>query len=163
VGTRLRSLSLGRQTLLKKYFAHKQIRFLAVGGVNFAWGLASYPALYLLLLPFGFNYVIILVITYILNTLISFFSQKYLVFRTKGDHLHELLKFSGLQGIVLAINLVVLPTMVTLTQLNPMLVQTAFALTLLVVSYVFHDRVTFYRRKHRTTDEMPVGTEETKR
>lgn len=131
--------------MLKKLLAKKQIRFWLIGGLNFTWGMASYPLLYVLLTPIGFGYIQVLITSYVLNTIISYFTQKYLVFKTEGNHLREFAKFSGLQAMILGVNLVVLPVVVENTHFEPILVQTAFALTLFVVSYFFHNRITFYR------------------
>ncbi len=133
--------------MFKSFLKSKKVRYLAVGGVNTLWGLAAYPLLYLLLTPLGFNYIVILVLAYIVGTAFSFTTQKYLVFKTRGNHIHEILKFLGLQGIILCINLLLLPLLVATTGLNPVVLQVTLGIFFAVASYIFHDRITFNSQK----------------
>ena len=142
--------------MLHRITKHKQVRFLLIGGTNFAWGLASYPIFYWILHPLGVNYLVILVITYVINTLISFFTQKYFVFKSQGNHFRELLKFFGVQLIFLAANLIILPLLVAWTQWNPIIAQTLFACCLMVFSYFLHNSFTF--RGNTGTDEESAAS-----
>lgn len=128
---------------MKSKLNTKQARFALVGGLNFAWGLASYPLLYWVLNPLGVNYLVVLVIAYLINTVISFITQKRFVFKTKESKAHqELLRFVGFQGALLVGNLLVLPILVSFIG-HPAIAQTTWALFFAVLSYFFHDKVTF--------------------
>ena len=129
--------------MIRRLVSHKQFRFLVIGGVNTLWGIASYPVLYFLLHPLGVNYVVVLVIAYVVSTTFSFTTQKYLVFRTKGNHFREFVKFISLQLGVLGVNLLALPAIVITTGWSPVIVQVVFAVAIAVISYFFHDKITF--------------------
>jgi putative flippase GtrA len=133
--------------MLRRALKSKKIRFVAVGGLNTLWGLATYPILYFLLTPIGLNYVIILVLAYVAGTVFSFTTQKYLVFKSRGNHFREIAKFLGLQGGILLINIVLLPVLVNLTRWNPVIVQISIGISFAVISYFFHDRVTFRKAR----------------
>lgn len=122
-------------------------RFLLVGATNFLWGLVSFPIFYFLFNPLGINYVAILIFVYVLNTFISFISQKKFVFRTKGNHFRELIKFALVQVLFLSINLLVLPIAVKITELSPVIVQTCFVIFLAGSSFLIHQFYTFKTNK----------------
>jgi putative flippase GtrA len=130
----------------------QEFRFLLVGASNTLWGVLSYPIYFALLTPLGLNYVVILVITYVLNGIISFTAQKYLVFRTQGNHLKEFWKYALFQGAILAVNLVILPLLVVKFGLDPVIAQTIFLLFVIAVTYFFHKFVTFRHKTHITSD-----------
>lgn len=127
----------------RKMWSDKKIRFLIVGGINTLWGIAAYPVLYLILNPLGVNYLVTLVLAYAVSITFSFTTQKYLVFKTRGNHLRELSKFLGLQGVILALNLIALPALVVATSWNPALIQIGLSIVVAILSYFFHDLVTF--------------------
>lgn len=133
--------------MLKKALKREEFRFLIVGASNTIWGIVSYPIYYWFLHPLGVNYLIILIITYLLNGIISFTTQKYFVFRTRGNHLKEFWKFLLLQVATLSINLILLPLAVQYFKLNPVIAQTVFICILIVTNFFFHKYVTF---KHKT-------------
>lgn len=138
--------------MIKKAFKRQEFRFLVVGASNTIWGILSYPIYYWILHPLGLNYIVVLLVTYLLNGMISFTTQKYLVFRTKGKHLKEFWKFFLLQASILAINLAVLPLAVQKLELNPIIAQTLFLIVVIISSFLFHKYVTF-RHKHEDKTE----------
>lgn len=133
--------------MLKKALKHEEFRFLLVGASNTAWGIVSYPIYFWILHPMGVNYLFVLVITYILNGIISFTTQKYLVFRTRGNHFKEFWKYFLLQASTLGINLVVLPVAVQQFKMNPVIAQTVFIGLVIITSFFFHKYVTFQHKK----------------
>jgi len=135
-----------KNKVLSAFQGSKQLRFLIVGGLNFLWGLASYPALYWALGPLKLHYMLVLGVAYALNTAVAYLSQKYFVFKTSGNQAREFSKFLGLQIAIFAVNSCVLPLAVEMFHVQPVIAQTSFALLLAVVSFVFHDKVTFKPR-----------------
>jgi len=127
----------------RRFLNDKRVRFLIVGGINTLWGIAAYPVLYLILNPLGVNYLVTLVLAYAVSIAFSFTTQKYLVFRTKGKHLRELSKFLGLQCFILVLNLIALPALVIATGWNPVIIQVMLSIASAVISYFFHNHVTF--------------------
>jgi putative flippase GtrA len=141
------------KSTVKKLWADKRLRFLLIGGLNTIWGIGVYPILYVLLNPLGINYIVILVLAYVASISVSFTSQKIFVFRTKSNHFRELSKFLALQVAILTLNLIALPVVVESTLWNPAIVQVGLSTVIAVISYFFHDLVTF-----RTKAEKRNGT-----
>ncbi len=121
----------------------KKIRFLIVGSVNTAVGLAVYPLLYVLLTPFGVGYIKALIFSQIICITFSFVSNKYLVFKTVGNVKKEYPKFFAFYGIYFLINLLCLPVMVEVLNMNPMIAQTLFSIAVVASSYFWHNLITF--------------------
>lgn len=123
---------------------HQQkIRFLLVGGFNTVVGLSAFPILYFLLEPFHLHYMTILVIGQILCVLSAFITNKYLVFRTRGNHLRELLKFSTFYSAYFLVNLVMMPLLVEVAGLHPALTQVLISIGIIVSSFFWHSKITF--------------------
>jgi putative flippase GtrA len=114
-----------------------------VGGVNTSVGLAVYPILYVLLTPFGVGYIKALIFSQIICITFSFVSNKYLVFKTKGNVNKEYPKFFAFYGIYFLINLLCLPVMVEVFSMNPMIAQTLFSIAIVASSYFWHNLITF--------------------
>jgi putative flippase GtrA len=121
----------------------KKIRFLVVGVMNTAVGLAMYPLLYTLLRPFEIDYIGTLIFSQIICITFSFISNKYFVFKTKGNIKKEYPKFFAFYGIYFLLNLVCLPFMVEILNLNPMIAQTIFSIAIVASSYFWHNMITF--------------------
>lgn len=134
--------------MLKQLWLNEQIRFLAVGSSNTLWGIVSFPILFFLLHSKIQNYIFILIISYVLNTLISFITQKLFVFKSKGNHMREFIKFTLLQILIFSINLFFLPLAMKASGWGPVIPQIIFSITVAVVSYFFHKYITF--KKHPT-------------
>lgn len=121
----------------------KKIRFLIVGGINTAVGLAVYPILYVMLTPFDVGYIRALIFSQIICITFSFISNKYFVFKTKGNIKKEYPKFFAFYGIYFLLNLICLPAMVETFNMNPMIAQTLFSIAIIVSSYFWHNTITF--------------------
>lgn len=139
-----------RKKIQQIYLGHqKKFRFLLAGIVNTAVGLAAYPILYLVLHPNGLGYVEILIIAQVICITFSFVSNKYFVFKSKGDLKKEYIKFFSFHGLYFLINLMALPALVEWLNLNPMIAQTIFSILIIVTSYFWHNSVTFKDPKRR--------------
>jgi len=111
--------------------------------VNTVVGLAVYPILYLVFEPIGMGYIQVLVIAQVVCISFSFVSNKYFVFKTKGNLKKEYLKFFAFHGFYFALNLVCLPILVEAFKINPIISQTGFAIAVIMTSYFWHNAVTF--------------------
>jgi putative flippase GtrA len=120
-----------------------KIRFLVVGLLNTAVGLAVYPLLYILTNPLKLHYLTILVVSQVICVSFSFLTSKFLVFRTSGNYLRESLKFLMFHSTLFMVNLVALPVMVEFGGMNPIWAQMLFTAILVVISYFWHSRITF--------------------
>lgn len=139
-----------REKFQQIYLGHqRKFRFLLAGIVNTAVGLATYPILYLVLHPNGLGYIEILIIAQVICITFSFVSNKYFVFKSKGDFKGEYIKFFSFHGIYFFINLLVLPVLVEFMKFNPMIAQTIFSILIVVTSYFWHNLITFKVSKER--------------
>lgn len=124
--------------------AHEtKLRFLVAGAFNTAFGLAAFPALYFMLSGLTLHYLVILSISQAICVTVAFLTNKYLVFRTSGDHLREYVRFVTFHISYFLINLAALPLLVEFAGMNPVWAQTMFAVLVIVSSYFWHSRITF--------------------
>lgn len=132
------------------HFLHKhgvKLRFLMAGAFNTLIGLLAYPFLYLLLTPHGVNYMLVLVITYVITVTVAFLTNKFFVFRTVGNHLREFGKFVTFYLAHFTVNIIALPILVEIVKMNPLWAQLVFAGMVIVSSYFWHRHITFAKRK----------------
>jgi len=120
-----------------------KVRFLAAGVLNTGFGLAIFPILMWTIGRRGIHYLVVLVISQILSVTIAFITNKYLVFRTRGNHLAEYGRFSLFYASYFLVNLAVLPLLVEVVHVNPIIAQISFSLAVMVTSYFWHSRITF--------------------
>jgi putative flippase GtrA len=124
--------------------AHEtKVRFLAAGGVNTAFGLAIFPVLMWTLGPRGLHYMIALLISQITSVTLAYTTQKFLVFRTKGNYLPEFGRFILFYLSYCVVNLAALPFLVEVAHVRPIIAQFCFSLMVIVTSYFWHSRITF--------------------
>lgn len=120
-----------------------KMRFILAGGLNTAIGLGVFPLLYLLLAEQHFHYMVILCMSQLICISFAYLTNKFLVFRTKGNYLAEFSKFATFHLSYFLANLVALPLMVSVLSLNPIVAQSIFAIAVIVSSYFWHSRITF--------------------
>lgn len=128
---------------MNKIYSSEKLRFVVAGIGNTLVGLLTYPALYLALNPLGLGYIKVLLLSQIVCITFAFVTNKMFVFRTKGSIAAEYMKFISFHAVYLIANILVLPLMVSLAELNPILGQTIFASAVIVSSYFWHSRITF--------------------
>lgn len=117
------------------------------GAVNTGVGLLMYPFLYFALSKHGLGYLQILIVSQIVCISVAFLTNKYFVFKTRGNFLVEIIKFVWFHGMYLVANLIALPIMVEKFGANPVIAQTVFAAAVIVSSYFWHNKVTFSEKK----------------
>jgi putative flippase GtrA len=125
----------------------KKLRFLIAGGINTLIGLSVYPALYFLTSPLGAGYIQVLLWAQIICITFSFVTNKYFVFKTKGNIKKEYAKFFAFYAIYFAINLIFLPIMVEGLGISPIIAQTIFSIAIVISSYFWHNFITFRKFK----------------
>lgn len=128
----------------------KKLRFLIAGGVNTLVGLSVYPVLYFLFSPLGAGYIQILLLAQIICITFSYVSNKYFVFKTKGNIKKEYAKFFSFYAIYLGLNLIVLPIMVEGLKMSPVIAQTIFSIAIVISSYFWHNFITFKQHQEST-------------
>lgn len=122
-------------------------RFLVVGGFNTMLGLSLFPLLYWILIPRGLHYLEIWFFSQTICIFTAFLTNKFWVFRTSGNYKQEFFKFASFHFTILLVNFMVLPLMVNLFEINPVIVQTLFALCVIVSSYFWYSQITFKKKQ----------------
>ena len=131
---------LFRHFLTKK---NLKIRFVLVGFVNTFVGLGIFPALFFGLDFLEFHYLTILTLSQIISVTWAFITNKYLVFRTKGNLEREYGKFVVFHAGIYILNLIALPFFVEVMSFHVVWSQFCFAFIVIVTSYFWHSRITF--------------------
>jgi putative flippase GtrA len=90
---------------------------------------------------------VVLAISQILCVTIAFFTNKYFVFRTKGNHLSEYVKFSAFYSAYFAINLMAMPLLVEMAGMSPVKSQVLISIGIIISSYFWHSKITFVTKK----------------
>jgi putative flippase GtrA len=127
----------------------KPLRFLMVGGVNTAFGLAFYPLLLWSVPLLATHYMVALGIAQAVCLCFAFTTYKLAVFRTRGNLFSEFATFASFYLANYAANWVALPLLVELGRVPPIIAQTGFTIVLIVGSWFWHNRVTFRERAPR--------------
>ncbi len=120
-----------------------KVRFLLAGLLNTLVGLATFPIFYFMLSGYALHYLVVLCISQAVCITFAFVTNKFLVFRTKGNYVPEFLRFLTFHLSYFTANLVALPLMVNLFSMNPVIAQSLFAIMIIVSSYFWHSRITF--------------------
>ena len=128
---------------IKSLWRSKQFRFLIIGVINTLFGLSIFPILYFLFTDYGVNYQTLLVVGWFLSTAFSFSTNKKIVFKSQINLLSEYTKYIGFHFLLLIINLFFLTALVNCLKLNPVGIQLAFGLAMAIISYFFHNYITF--------------------
>lgn len=128
---------------VRKEEAKRRARFLLVGGGNTVIGFTLFPVAYSFFYPLGVAPELILAGSYISCSLISFFTQKIVVFRTKGNLVYEAVRFIALQLALYVINIVALPKISDLSGAGTLLSQAVFTALVIIFSYIWHTKITF--------------------
>lgn len=122
----------------------KQVRFMAVGGFNTAFGYTSFVVLQKTVGRIA-HYLLVLVLAHVISVLVAFVGYRVIVFRVQGQVLTDLMRFWSVYASILAVNLVALPLLVEVLGLPVLLAQGIFAVLSAVVSYLAHGRFSFER------------------
>jgi putative flippase GtrA len=120
----------------------REARFLMVGGGNTVGGYAISSLVYYLLhrfLPLLF----IISICTIINVSVSFVTNKFLVFRTRGNYLTEYLRFYLVSAVPIGLSFVLLPIAIDRLQMNPYVAIAAITGIGVVISYFGHTHISF--------------------
>jgi len=113
----------------------EQILFVVVGAWNTAFGYGVF-ALFYWLLQGSVPATAILLPSYAVAFVNNFLCYKYIVFRTQGGHVGEVLRFMVVYIPVLAANLIVLPLALRTLPLSAYVVQAVYTFVVAVLSYL---------------------------
>ncbi len=113
----------------------EQILFVIVGAWNTAFGYGVF-ALFYWLLQESVPATLILLPSYAVAFVNNFLCYKYIVFRTQGGQVGEVLRFMVVYIPVLAANLIVLPLALRTLPLSAYVIQAGYILVVAVLSYL---------------------------
>lgn len=120
-----------------------KLRYLFVGGLNTAVGLAIFPILFFALAAYKLHYVVIFVLSQVASITFAYITNKFAVFKTRGNYIREYSRFLTFYVSYAVFNLVVLAILVESTGISPVWLQSLCAVLVVLLSYVWHSRITF--------------------
>lgn len=121
----------------------RPLRFLFVGALNTAFGVAIFPALLWSSRWLHDHYLVALLIAQAVSLVFAFSAYRLGVFRAKGRVRRQFGLFSSFYLANYVINWAALPLLVEFGGIRPVIAQLSFALVIIVGSYYWHSRVTF--------------------
>jgi putative flippase GtrA len=125
------------------YQKHKQkVDYLLVGIWNTVVGYGSFVVLYYLI-GFRVHYLLILIFSNVFSITNAYIGYKTFVFKTRGNYLKEYSRFYLVYGSIMLVNLALLPIGVELFRLPPPIVQGAFTLLNVFLSFLGHRHFSF--------------------
>ncbi len=124
-----------------------KVHYLLVAGLNTGVGLTAFPILYLALAGVQFHYLTVLVISQVLCVTSAFFTNKYLVFRTSGNHMAEYFRFSAFYTFYFIVNIPLMLLFVEVFHVHPVATQVIISIGIIVSSYYWHSAITFKRKQ----------------
>jgi len=120
-----------------------KLRYLFVGGLNTAVGLAIFPILFFALATYKLHYAVIFVLSQAASITFAYITNKFVVFKTRGNYIREYSRFLTFYVSYAVFNLVVLAILVESTGISPVWLQSFCAVLVVLLSYVWHSRITF--------------------
>lgn len=126
--------------------ADERFRFLAVGGFNTIFGLFFF---YLLEFYFGskIGYFFVLLITFAVILVTSFFLYRWVVFKAHGNIVRDFVRFASVYTVPFLANAIALPILVSGLQWQPSIAQTVIVFFSTVFSYFGHKYFSFAKPK----------------
>ncbi|HWU33183.1 MAG TPA: GtrA family protein [Marmoricola sp.] len=130
--------------LLIAFWRREEVRYLIVGGFNTAVGLALYAGFHALL-GRQLGYLLVLIPAYAVGIVVSFFTQRYLVFHAHGHLLKDFLRFTSVQLAGLGLNAIVLALVHVSTSLPAVWAQAVSLFVVAIATYFSHKFFSFRR------------------
>jgi putative flippase GtrA len=122
-------------------------RFLLVGFINTLIGFLLFPMIYWGFSAYRKNYVGMLVVSQLICMMISFFTNKVYVFRSKNKAKTEMLKFGLFHGFYFLVNIKINPLIVNTSGMNPIIVQTFINVFIVLTTFFWYDKIVFPSNK----------------
>ena len=123
----------------------EEVRYLIVGGFNTLVGLGLYAGFHALL-GHWLGYLLVLIPAYAVGIVVSFVTQRYLVFGARGQVFTDFARFTFVQLSGLALNALVLAFVHVTTSIPPVPAQ-AISLFFVAVATYFSHKFFSFRRK----------------
>lgn len=136
--------------------ADQRVRFLVVGAFNTGFAYALFVGLFLAF-AHAVHYLLLLTLGHLTSTLVAFVLHRRLVFRVSGPWWGDLHRYLLVNGLMLLLNLVVLPLLVLVSPAGPLAAQAVFVVVVVVVSYLGHKHFSFRRRSDNYGKEVGLA------
>jgi putative flippase GtrA len=120
------------------------LRYLLVGAFNTLFGVTTFVLLQKLL-GAHVGYLVVLVVSWVINVLEAFLTYRFLVFRVRGQFILDLARFSSVYAASFAFNLAALPLAVEVLGLPVIGAQLGVLVVVVLASYVAHSSFSFRR------------------
>jgi putative flippase GtrA len=126
------------------YRRHAQkLQYLLIGGWNTVSGYGVFIAIFYGTARFNLHYVVVLLLSQIINVTSAYLLYKKFVFKTSGNYLQEYFRFWTFYWVSLLGNFMLLPLLVELLWFNPVVAQGFLTITTAMISYFWHANYTF--------------------
>ncbi|MCT8389937.1 GtrA family protein [Leuconostoc holzapfelii] len=132
---------------IKKIIMDEKFRFLMVGGFNTFFGFLIFSGLTLSLKTVPHGYMIGLIVSQITSNFVAFYLHRKVTFRVKGQFVKDLVRFTMINAVSYAINLVALPLLVNVGHIDPISGQFLILIVTTIISFVGHKFFSFRRAK----------------
>ncbi|COI26131.1 GtrA family protein [Weissella confusa] len=130
---------------LKRLTGDERVRFLLVGVFNTGFGFAIFSLFTYILKSFEYGYMVALVISQILATVVAFWLHKTVTFKAPGHLIRDFVRFAMVNSVSYVINLITLPVLVHGFDWNPYVGQFSLLLITTLISFVGHKYFSFKR------------------
>lgn len=143
-----------RQGILRRLVAlalSEPGRFGMVGIFNTGFGYGLFALLHVTI-GTHVHYMVVLVIAQVVGVLEAYVTQRWLVFKARGRWWRDLVRFSSVYAVGLAVNMVALPLLVEVVRVPVMLAQLFVIGAVAVGTFTVHRLFTF---KHSRAGAMP--------
>jgi putative flippase GtrA len=117
--------------------------YIYIGIINTIFGLAIFPILYFSLSNLQLHYLTILTLCYLISVIFAYTTNKIYVFKTSGNYLPELIKFSSYNVFVYILNVGALPALIFYFSLHPVVAQYIFIIPIVLLGYLWQSKITF--------------------
>lgn len=124
------------------YGSSEKLRFVIFGVANTFLGWLVF-IIFQFILAGRYSYIYSLIAAYVIGTFTSFLLQKYFVFRANNKTKWEFLRFSIVYIPQLIVNILLLPNIASILNINLIIAQTVFVIIASVASYLGHKFFTF--------------------
>lgn len=121
----------------------EKIRFLFIGGLNTAFGMAVFPVLFIVFERYNVHYLIVLILSWFMATTVSFITNRNLVFRSAGGVVDQYVRFIPFHAVILLINLMILPAAVSYLAVNIIFLQMIYTCLVVLMSYFWYKKISF--------------------
>ena len=128
-----------------RVWKHEGLRYLVVGGANTALAYGLFALCYHILVPYV-HYMVVLLISTIVNITVAYLNYKFLVFRTKGNYIREYLRFYVVYALPTGLGFLLFPLGIEVLHLNAYVTQACITVLTVTLSYFGHKHVSYRRR-----------------